>query len=78
MNKPYRFSAVAVIAGALVVAGWLAAPPPPRAVGQIPDSGKQRREMIVELRRTNDQLAQVVKLLTELRDQGKRTESKGG
>jgi hypothetical protein len=69
---------VAAIAGALVLAGWLAAPTPSRAVAQIPDSGKQRHEMIVELRRSNDQLAQVVKLLTEMRDQGKQPEPKGG
>lgn len=78
MNKSTRFSALAVIAGAIVLAGWLASPRPAPAVAQIPDSGKQRYEMIVELRRANDQLGQVVKLLTEIRDQGKTDKPKGG
>jgi cell division protein FtsB len=48
---------------------WRGADLPPPAYGQVPDSGAQRNEMIQQLRATNQKLTEIVKLLTEIRDQ---------
>ncbi len=41
---------------------------PPAAQAQIPDSGQQRYEMVQELKSANKKLAEIVGLLTEIRD----------
>ncbi len=48
---------------------WVGLVDPRPAYAQVPDSGKQRQIMIAELQTANKQLGQVVKLLTEIRNQ---------
>ncbi|MFQ5805282.1 MAG: hypothetical protein ACE5I3_02395 [Phycisphaerae bacterium] len=48
---------------------WQAAPQPPAAYAQVPDSGAQRNRMIQELVTTNKKLTEIVDLLKEIRDQ---------
>lgn len=60
-----------VLGGAtILLAGllWQGLSAPPPAYGQIPDSGKQRNEMIKELRIANKKLTEISGLLTEIRD----------
>lgn len=66
---------VVATAGMLVWSG-LVSPRP--AFAQVPDSGKQRAIMIAELQTANKQLGQVVKLLTQIRDQGGGDSQKDG
>jgi hypothetical protein len=47
---------------------WRGVSAPPPAFGQIPDSGAQRVQMIAELRTANKRLAEIAKLLGEIRD----------
>lgn len=47
---------------------WQGLTDPPRAYGQVPDSGQQRIEMISELKASNQKLAEAVTLLREIRD----------
>ena len=54
----------ALLAGVL----WLGISSPPPAFGQIPDSGAQRGEMIMELRGVNRQLKEIAGILREIRD----------
>jgi len=60
-----------VIGGLVVLAAgllWQGLGNPPQALGQVPDSGQQRIEMISELKASNQKLAEVVSLLREIRD----------
>jgi len=68
-----RNPALSVFVGAvgLFVGVWLLAVRPAPATAQIPDSGRQRVEMIRELREINQQLKEVTKLLKDIRDQGR-------
>ena len=47
---------------------WRGVSAPPAAYAQVPDSGAQRNELIKQQRVTNQKLAQIVQLLTEIRD----------
>ena len=49
---------------------WLGLGQPRPAYAQVPDSGAQRMQMIREQQTTNQKLDAIVKLLTEIRDQG--------
>jgi hypothetical protein len=49
---------------------WLGTGQPRTALAQVPDSGAQRLQMIHEQQLTNQKLDIVVKLLTDIRDQG--------
>lgn len=73
-------SRTAVLCSALAlagVAGWLAPALSQPAPVKLPDSAAQRQRMIVELEQANRQLAQIVKLLTQIRDQ-RAAEARGG
>lgn len=66
-----RFWSAYVGGGLTVLAAgllWQSLADPPRAYGQVPDSGQQRIEMISELKASNQKLAEVVTLLREIRD----------
>lgn len=52
-----------------IVAGYPRTPQP--ALGQIPDSGSQRQQMIKLLESNNAKLDLAVTLLKEIRDQGR-------
>ena len=51
-----------------VVLLWQSLYQPPVAQAQIPDSGRQRNEMVEELKLANKKLAEIAGLLTEMRD----------
>jgi hypothetical protein len=59
------FCGVLLLAGALLGQGLITPRP---AQAQIPDSGAQFNEMIVEMKTTNQKLTEVVSLLKEIRD----------
>lgn len=59
---------VGVVATVFVGLLWCGLTAPPPAYGQVPDSGRQRREMISELRKTNTKLAEIAKLLKQIND----------
>ena len=61
---------VVALATLAIATAWTGLTPRP-AYAQVPDSGAQREKMIVELKAMNAKLDAAVKLLTELRDQGK-------
>jgi hypothetical protein len=56
----------------LVAALWLGLGGPPSALGQIPDSGAQRADMIKELRDSNRKLAEMADLLRDIRDDARK------
>ena len=56
--KPYRVLLI-FLAVATLWRVWLPSPQLPAAYGQIPDSGKQRQEILDEARRTNQLLMAV-------------------
>jgi len=61
------------VAVALVgVVAWSALTSPRAALGQVPDSGAQRNDMIKELQESNKKLGEIAGLLREIRDQGKK------
>lgn len=58
------------IASALFVGlVWQGLTAPPPAYGQVPDSGRQRQEMVSELQAANKKLAEITTLLKQIRDQ---------
>lgn len=65
--------AAATMGGALMVlvlafATWPATNPP-AAYGQLPDAAAQRAELVMQARVTNEKLAEIARLLREIRDQ---------
>lgn len=62
----FALGGVAVLAAAGVSQALLWPRP---AIGQVPDSGLQRKEMIDELRLSNKKLTEIAGLLREIRDQ---------
>jgi hypothetical protein len=63
---------VGVAAALVAVAAWSALTAPRVALGQVPDSGAQRNDMIRELQESNKKLGEIAGLLREIRDQGKK------
>jgi len=61
----YLLGGLTVLAAGLL---WQGLARPPAAYGQVPDSGAQRNEMIIELRTSNQKLAEIATLLREIRD----------
>lgn len=57
----------ALAMAAFVLVGRMSAAPV-TALAQIPDSGAQFHQMIQELKAANDKLAQIARLLREIRD----------
>jgi hypothetical protein len=72
----------ALLAGAMIatLALWLVslAPSPQVALGQVPDSGLQRQQMIEELKASNRKLDDIAGLLREIRDTKPQDEKKTG
>jgi hypothetical protein len=66
---------VAVLAAAVL---WQGLSAPRVAYGQVPDSGKQRMEMIQELQKANKKLAEMAGYLREMRDAQKQPNPKPG
>lgn len=62
----------------LVLVGllWQFFSQPPPAYGQVPDSGAQRNQMIQELVSANTKLAEITKLVKEIRDLEKASASR--
>ncbi len=58
---------VLTVAGAMLLTQGLAPRP---AYAQLPDSGAQRNEMILEQKATNQKLTEILAVLKEIRDQG--------
>lgn len=75
-----RYTWTALLAGGTIatLALWLIsfAPPPQSALGQVPDAGLQRQQMIEELRLSNRKLDEIAGLLREIRDAKPREEKK--
>ncbi len=61
----YMLGGLTVLAAALL---WQGLGRPTAAYGQVPDSGAQRQEMIVELRASNQKLSEIAGVLREIRD----------
>ncbi len=63
LDRCTRYVLVAITALLTVIAVELWAPRPsmlPAAIAQIPDSGRQRQDMVGELRKTNGLLGQIL------------------
>ena len=82
-HKSEHFAWPRLLIGATIVLllalTWFNFSAPPAALGQVPDSGAQRLDMIRELRTANTRLAEIVTLLQEVRDglKGRTTEPAG-
>ena len=70
----------ALVAGVTIVTLglWLLAfaPPPQSALGQVPDAGLQRQQMLEEMRASNGKLDEIANLLREIRDARPQDEKK--
>ncbi|MBK8915181.1 MAG: hypothetical protein IPM64_11390 [Phycisphaerales bacterium] len=69
-TQPTAVRPLLVCAGAITLFTLLALWPlssPPHAAAQVPDSGAQRAAMLVEMRTTNQRLAEIIGLLKEIR-----------
>lgn len=69
-DRYWRGFAVGGIAFLAIGVLWLGLGQPQPAYAQVPDSGAQRMQMIHEQQLTNQKLDTIVKLLTDIRDQG--------
>lgn len=66
-----RFRASYIAGGITVLAAvllWQGLSTPRPAYAQVPDSGRQRKEMIDELRTANKKLTEIAGLLRQIRD----------
>ena len=79
MNTARRTCGALLAGAAIATLGmWLIAfaPPPRAALGQVPDAGMQREQMLKELRASNLKLDEIANLLREIRDARPQEEKK--
>ena len=79
-NQPGSFRHIMLGALAVVAVSWLMprAPLPEAASVQVPDAGRQRQDMIEELRSMNKKLTEISEILKEARDAQAKAEKKDG